>query len=90
MSLDTLLVIVSEAFGLSKGQLTGPKRDRQIVEARVAFTMTAKADRWTQEAISQALNRDHSTIIHYVKMYNNTRCLDHIKPTVEHITSKLK
>ena len=55
---------VAIAFGLSVGELRGPRRMMHIVEARhLVFAVARHETKLALEEIGQALNRDHTTVI---------------------------
>jgi len=55
-----------------KISLRGKDRYREIVDLRIIFAFLATELGYTLEEIGKSLgNRDHSSIIHYIKTFNN-------------------
>jgi len=72
--LIAILKAVSEVSMITPGDITGPERKRSISIVRFCFMYIAKEYGFTHAAIGRFVNRDHSTVIHGVKCYEN--CLE--------------
>jgi chromosomal replication initiation ATPase DnaA len=66
-----ILKAVSEVSMVTPGDITGPERKRPISIVRFCFMYIAKDYGFTHAAIGRFVNRDHSTVIHGVKCYQN-------------------
>ena len=64
-----LKVIINRKFGLD---LSTNTRKRDYVNARLVYAKILRERGFTHESIARSLNRDHATIIYYV------RCASHI------------
>jgi len=69
--LIAILQAVSEASMVTPLDITGPERKRPISIVRFCFMFIAKDYGFTHAAIGRFANRDHSTVIHGVKCYQN-------------------
>jgi len=72
--LIAILKAVAEVSMVTPGDITGPERKRSISIVRFCFMYIAKEYEFTHAAIGRFVNRDHSTVIHGVKCYEN--CLE--------------
>jgi chromosomal replication initiation ATPase DnaA len=66
-----ILRAVSEVSMVTPGDIIGPERKRPISIVRFCFMYIAKDYGFTHAAIGRFVNRDHSTVIHGVKCYEN-------------------
>lgn len=89
-SLEAIIAIVAREFDVSITLLKGKARPNYLAEARAAVTVIAMNQGYSLVSIAAAINRHHSTIMHHNKLYYETNCLDHIKPKVNIIKSKLQ
>lgn len=55
-------------FGIGVQALSGPGRSQRLVEARQAVCYAAHKRGWSSYEIAEALNRDHSTVLHNRKV----------------------
>ena len=69
--LIAILQAVSEASMVTPMDITGPERKRPISIVRFCLMYIAKDYGFTHAAIGRFVNRDHSTVIHGVKCYEN-------------------
>ena len=63
-----LISIVCEEFGISIDKFIGPRRDRQLSEARAVFCYIIR--RRTEDTLmklGELLNRDYTTVLHLSK-----------------------
>lgn len=86
-----LQLLVCTEFELSWAQIAGPKRDREIVNARKAYSFIAcNILKQTTTETAKDLHRDHTSVIHL-----RDTCINHIllndtlKNNVENIKTKL-
>jgi hypothetical protein len=63
-----LKVIVNKKFGLDLNTNT---RKRDYVNARLVYAKILRERGYTHESIARSLNRDHATIIYYVRCASN-------------------
>ena len=63
-----ILKAVSEVSMVTPGDLVGPERKRSISVVRFCFMYIAKEYEFTHSVIGRFVNRDHSTVIHGVKI----------------------
>ena len=66
-----ILKAVSQVSMITPGDITGPERRRSISVVRFCFMYIAKEYGFTHSEIGRFVNRDHSTVIHGVKSYEN-------------------
>ena len=69
--LIAILQAVSEVSMVTPGDITGPERKRSISIVRFCVMFISKEYGFTHAVIARFLNRDHSTVIHGVKCYEN-------------------
>ena len=69
--LIAILQAVSEVSMVTPMDITGPERKRPISIVRFCLMYIAKDYGFTHAAIGRFVNRDHSTVIHGVKCYEN-------------------
>ena len=69
--LIAILQAVSEVSMVMPMDITGPERKRPISIVRFCLMYIAKDYGFTHAAIGRFVNRDHSTVIHGVKCYEN-------------------
>jgi chromosomal replication initiation ATPase DnaA len=62
-----LLIQVSQAHGVSVHIITGRGRVAHAVEARREFCKLAQKAGYSLPAIARAINRDHTTVLHFVR-----------------------
>jgi chromosomal replication initiation ATPase DnaA len=75
-TLIELQLLVEDAFGVS---LKEKKRNREYVDARIAFGYLARKKlKYTYKKIGEFLNKDHSNIIHYNKVFEGVFKSDNI------------
>lgn len=64
--------IVEEYYGVSHNAIVGKKKDRNIAYARqIAMYLCYKLLEITVSAIGNSFNRDHSTVLHSIKIIEN-------------------
>lgn len=74
---DKLINIVGEAFHLTKDQITGKNRCRNIVEARrIIINVLTREENFTLSEVGRYLNRDHATSIHHRTKHNELYSTD--------------
>lgn len=67
-----LVNIITKKFGIFEEELFSKKRDREIVEPRQLITyMIKKETELSLAQIGMIINRDHATVLHSVKAWNN-------------------
>lgn len=72
-----ILDLVSHQFGVSKEQMQGKARYRNIVEARhTAMVLMREQGNLTLKAIGEVMNRDHSSVIHALDNVDNWCTVD--------------
>jgi chromosomal replication initiation ATPase DnaA len=72
MTLDTLIIKISEHLKISVDDIKGKVRKREFVEARMIFSYFARNSlRYTFTSIGEFINRHHSTIVHHTYMVND-------------------
>ena len=65
-------------------------RKQSIVEARVLYsTLCLKHTQDSYERIGKIINRDHSTIVHYKRIYNTWEQLSVLKTTIQKQKEKI-
>jgi len=72
--IDRILNIVTEEFDVTVSEIVGKTRDRRIVEARqvICHIMVVRMRLTLKYTGINALGgRDHTTVIHSIKMFNN-------------------
>jgi chromosomal replication initiation ATPase DnaA len=69
--LITILQAVAEASMVTPGDIVGPERKRSISIVRFCLMFIAKENGFTHAAIGRFVNRDHSTVIHGVRCFEN-------------------
>ena len=74
---------ITHQTGISKELLKSKSRQRELVNARVAFSVHAKKTNKTHEQIGFYLNRNHCTITHYI---NNNSEIPEIKKLISLIS----
>lgn len=62
-----LLIQVAQAHGVSVQLITGRGRVAHVVEARREFCKLAHRAGYSLPAIARAINRDHTTVLHFVR-----------------------
>lgn len=69
VSIETIQKVVAEHFGLQVQDLTGPKRPKNIAEARMfAMYLSRKLTGHSHKEVGHAFgNRNHATVIHAVQ-----------------------
>lgn len=66
LELAQYVVSVADIRGILLTDLRSERRLSKLVQARVSIARKARSNGYTFEAIARALNRDHTTIVHYV------------------------
>lgn len=71
MNLNTnkLKEIIQEEFDID---VDSNSRLRSVVEARMIYGKILRNHGWTMCRIGRTINRNHATIVHYVKRYNDS------------------
>jgi hypothetical protein len=69
--LISILQAVAEASMITPGDITGIETKRTISIVRFCFMFIANEYGFTYASIGRFVNRDHSTVIHGVKSYQN-------------------
>lgn len=62
-----LVDIAAAGMGVKASEIMGHCRNRELVEARKWVARDLRASGYSLEQIGRALNRDHTTIMHYLK-----------------------
>lgn len=70
-NLEELLEDVCTILELDKQEVKSKSRKEELVRARAIFSYFAREEKATFYKIADVLEKDHSTIIHLVKMINN-------------------
>jgi len=85
-----LLNRVALAFLVDVGDLIGRSRKRKLVEARCVFAIIGSRYGLTEKFIGKMIDRDYSTISHYLTLHKNTLSHDgSIQLIIKSIESKL-
>lgn len=72
MSLNKILDEICLVLDVDKGDVYGKSRKREVVEVRVIYSKLAKQNTYfSLEDIGDIINRDHATIIYYVRTHDN-------------------
>jgi chromosomal replication initiation ATPase DnaA len=50
-------------------QILGPRRDRDLIQARAALACKLRQDGYSLKRIGQAMNRDHTSVLHLIQKY---------------------
>lgn len=83
MEMNDLLTIVSKATNITKREILGNSRKREIIQARGLFCFMAVRNlKKMTTTTGRFLNRDHSTIINAVKNYDGYIEMN-VKPEVK-------
>ena len=83
MEMNDLLTIVSKATNITKREILGNSRKREIIQARGLFCyMAVRNLKKMTTTTGRFLNRDHSTIINAVKNYDGYIEMN-VKPEVK-------
>lgn len=83
MEMTDLLTIVSKATNITKREILGNSRKREIIQARGLFCyMAVRNLKKMTTTTGRFLNRDHSTIINAVKNYDGYIEMN-VKPEVK-------
>lgn len=83
MQMNDLLTIVSKTTNITKREILGNSRKREIIQARGLFCyMAVRNLNKMRTTTGQFLNRDHSTIINAVKNYDGYIEMN-VKPEVK-------
>ncbi len=71
MNLNTnkLKEIILEEFDID---IDSNSRERSVVEARMIYGKILRNHGWTMSRIGKTINRNHATIVHYMKKYDDS------------------
>jgi chromosomal replication initiator protein len=73
---DNIINEICKFYSLTTEDVTGKSRKREIVKARfIAIYIIRTETDFKLSAIGKIFNRDHSTILHSIKIINNTLTL---------------
>ncbi len=72
-SMEAVLLLVCERFDVSREEITGKTRKREIVDARHVFCYLVNKyiSKKTLSVVGAHINRDHASVIHGIKKTNN-------------------
>ena len=74
---ENIIKEICKYYSLTTEQIKGKSRKREIVKARfISIYIIKNETDFTLSAIRRIFNRDHSTILHSIKIINNT--IEHI------------
>ena len=68
---SNLLNKISSHLELNARDITSPSRKRELVEARVIYSVLRKQQNATHEEIADELNRQYTAIVWYLKNHDN-------------------
>lgn len=88
-SLQGIIDIVADEFDVSDVLIKSTLRSNYMAEVRAAISIIAFNQGYSKIDIARALNKHHTSILHHFRLYYDTNCIDHIKPKVNSIKSKL-
>lgn len=84
MEMNDLLTIVSKATNITKREILGNSRKREIIQARGLFCyMSVRNLKKMTTTTGRFLNRDHSTVINAVRNYDGYIEMN-VKPEVKY------
>jgi chromosomal replication initiator protein len=73
---ESIIKEICKYYSLTAEQVKGKSRKREIVKARfISIYIIKNETDFTLSAIGRIFNRDHSTILHSIKIINNTLTL---------------
>lgn len=73
---DNIITEICKYYSLSIEEVKGKSRKREIVKARfIAIYIIRMETDFTLSGIGKIFNRDHTTILHSIKIINNTLTL---------------
>ena len=79
VTVDKLFAKVSEKYGVSKDELVGTKRNKDIANARhICIYLIRKATDMSLPNIGKLFNRDHTTVLESTKLIEKRRAEDAI------------
>lgn len=64
---------VCKAYGVMPNELRGQSRESNLVNARATFAFLCRKQGWSTPMIGRLLRRAHSTILHYLKKYQQNQ-----------------
>ena len=91
---DYIIARVADYYNITPEEITGKGKTRNVSDARqMAIFLTRKLTGLTLEKIGTILNRDHSTVLHSIKMMeknlaNDPRLMDTMRDVQANITNK--
>jgi hypothetical protein len=68
--INSILSKVLYVFNISYDELVSTNRHSNYVYARVLFTIACRKKGYTLQTISKIIKRDHASLSHYIKLYN--------------------
>ena len=69
-AIDHILSKILYVFNISYDELVSTDRHSSYVYARVLFTIACRKKGYTLQTISKIIKRDHASLSHYIKLYN--------------------
>jgi len=74
---EMLFQEIEKFTGITKAELQSKTRLREVVDARIMYAYIMKSKTLlTLLKIGQQINRDHSTVIHYLRQFKNLQKTD--------------
>lgn len=62
-----ILKNVCRQYGVTPNELRGQARNKNLLSARVEFSRLGRMQGWSLPLIGRLLNRDHTTVLYYLK-----------------------
>ena len=91
---DYIISRVADYYNITPEEIMGKGKTRNVSDARqMAIFLTRKLTGLTLEKIGSIMNRDHSTVLHSIKMMeknlaNDPRLMDTLRDVQANITNK--
>ena len=91
---DYIIARVADYYNITPEEITGKGKTRNVSDARqMAIFLTRKLTGLTLEKIGSIMNRDHSTVLHSIKIMeknlaNDPRLMDTLRDVQANITNK--
>lgn len=86
---ELLESVIERALGVSYWDLKTAKRDRLLVYSRIIYTNLCRDKAITIEKIAYRLQKDHSAISYYIKVYQTYLTYDDFKELYEAVLTQL-
>lgn len=62
----------SAVTGIPMSVITGPSRATKLLSVRVAIALWGRRNKKTWHQMGRAMNRDHTTVLHYVMIHGRS------------------